>query len=104
MQKAESLFLTYLCFKAFGLVEHKMPSSGSLFENTVDYHRKFKEDLGDIRVTHLVTENVRLKESSCGYQQQGMVTVSSCRGTLAVGCSCLISYSAHLGVTPDMVS
>lgn len=48
IQKAESVFLTYLCFKAFVSVEHKMPSNGSLFENTVDYHRKFKEDLGDV--------------------------------------------------------
>lgn len=58
MQKAESLLLT--CFKAFVLVEHKIPSSESLFENTLDFHRKFRGDLGDIRITPLVTKNVSL--------------------------------------------
>lgn len=49
-----------LVFKAFVLVEHKMPSRENLLENTLDFHRKFREDLGDIRVTPLVAENVRL--------------------------------------------
>lgn len=54
--KAESLFLTYLWFKAFLLGECKMPSSEILFENTLDFHRKLKGALGDIRAIHFAMQ------------------------------------------------
>lgn len=54
--KANSLFLTYLCFKAFLLGECKMPSSEIFFESALDFHRKLKEALGDVRAIYLAMQ------------------------------------------------